>query len=815
MMRRVILGLTAALALNVLVGCKTSEQKAEDHYQSGMALLQKGDTDRALVEFRNVFQLNGQHRLARETYARIMEERGNTREAYGQYLRVVEQYPDDFEANLALAGMAMRNGSWDDAGTYARNAQKAKPDDPKARSLVLIADYRDAFVAKKQDAMTQIVADAETLLKDHPDLSVLRKFLIDEDLRKSDFKTALALADAGIKIDPGYDDFYPARLNALYRLGETDKITEQLKAMVARKPDDQSARNTLISWYVSRNDTAAAEAEMRAQIDPAKDDLEPEMQLIQFLIKYRDRDAAKAEIDAILAAHPDTAHKALYRSMLAGFQFDEGKRDEAVASMQKIVAENPSAPELNRIRVGLAKMMSATGNEVGARATVEQVLTDEPTNAEALKIKAKWLIEDDKTGDALVALRTAQERAPRDPEIFTLMALAQEREGNSDLMADMLSQAVEVSDQAPPESLRYAALLQSQGKLLPAEDALANALRRQPENVQLLGALGGLYLQMKDWDRTQGVVRTLEGGKTDDAHRMGQELKARLLAASGQDQELTKFLGSIGAETGGPGADIYLIRDALARGKTDEALQQATALSRKYPDRPQIELLHALVLATAGKSPEAVSELQDLTAKKPTFEQGWMALVNLQASLGDAAASSATLDKALSAVPESKVLRWSKAGLLEKSGNIDAALKIYEALYKEDSNQPVIANNLASLLANTRSDPASLERAYIIARRLRDERQPAFQDTYGWISFRRGNLDEALSHLEPAAKGLPNDPSVQYHLAMTYGALKRKDDALAILRKIKTSVPAASPDLLSKVDDEIARLQAEPANSDN
>jgi len=70
-----------------------------------------------------------------------------------------------------------------------------------------------------------------------------------------------------------------------------------------------------------------------------------------------------------------------------------------------------------------------------------------------------------------------------------------------------------------------------------------------------------------------------------------------------------------------------------------------------------------------------------------------------------------------------------------------------------------------------------LERAATIARRLRDREVPQFQDTYGWIEYRRGNLDEALASLEPAAAGLPEDPLVQFHLGMVYAALDRADAA--------------------------------------
>jgi tetratricopeptide (TPR) repeat protein len=118
-----------------------------------------------------------------------------------------------------------------------------------------------------------------------------------------------------------------------------------------------------------------------------------------------------------------------------------------------------------------------------------------------------------------------------------------------------------------------------------------------------------------------------------------------------------------------------------------------------------------------------------------------------------------------------------KATELEQANDIDGAIAVYEQLYAEDTSNMIIANNLSSLITAHRSDPESLERAFAIARRLRGIDVPAFQDTYGWIEYRRGNYEEALANLEPAAKGLPQDPLVQYHLGMTYLALDRKEDA--------------------------------------
>ncbi|MFN7224023.1 MAG: tetratricopeptide repeat protein [Paracoccaceae bacterium] len=818
-MRRIALSLTMAIALGTLAGCQSSEEKAEGHYRSGLELLTAGDTDRALVEFRNVFKLNGQHREARQTYARVQREKGNLREAYGQYLRLVEQYPDDFEGNVALAEMAIRNGAWDEAETYARRAATVQPDDTTARSLVLVLEYRTALTARDQEGMDTALTAAQTLLTAQPDLSLLRQLLADERLRNGDAEEALALIDEGLARDPSLEAFYTMRLGILYQLGRSDEIASHLQAMIARNPDDADTRNMLISWYVSQNDIDAAEATLRQEINPAEDALEPRIRMITFLTQTRGPEAARTETRALIAANPDSPHVALYRSILANFEFEDGNKDSAIAEMQKIIADFPQAAQISAIKITLAQMLAQTGNQVGARALIEEVLAADPTEVAALKLKAGWLIDDDKTGDALIVLRTALGQAPRDAETMTLMARAHERDGSTDLMGEMLALAVESSGQAPAESLRYAAFLMQQDKKMPAEDILLNALRRDPENAQLLGALGRLYLDLQDWGRAEHIVRTLLGAKTEIARRLGQELQARLLATRGQNDELTRYLEELAKSETSAGAsasvEMALVRDAIRRGEIAKALEQAAKLDGLYPDLPQAGLLHALVMKSSGQTAEPLARLQALTMDHPDFEQAWVALYNIQLAEGALSDADATLTAALAAAPDSRTLQWVKASAFERAGDVDGAIRQYETLYAKYSDWAIVANNLASLLSTTKTDAESLDRAYVIARRLRGTTVPAFQDTYGWIALRRGNLEDALTHLEPAAKGLPTDMSVQYHLAMVYAALDRRDEALAILRKVQEAVPNPAPALLESVRAEITRLESLPPAGNN
>lgn len=807
---RIGLGMAMALGLTVLAACESSEQKAEKHYQSGIALMEKGDIDRALVELRNVFRLNGRHEQARATYARLVRERGNLREAYGQYLLLVEQYPNNLEGRRALAEMALDSGNWDEVERHGNAALALAPDDPEVQAIAATIAYRKALQARDTEAQEKVLAQANDLVAAHPDLGIARRIVIDGLVRKGDWDTTLAALDEGLKRDPAAKDLNRMRAAALYQLGRMDSLESQLRQMIADDPTDEELQNSLVALFMNQKKPEAAEEFLRSRIDPAGSDPAPRRKLVSFIAQTRGLDAARAELDAIIAANPPRV--ALYRVTRAGIDFDAGRHDAAIAEMRSIIDSAPEAQDLYTAKVTLARMLATTGNDVGARALVEEVLAADATNVDALKLKANWLIDDDRTGDALVTLRAALEYAPRDPQVMTLMARAHERDGSRDLMGEMLSQAVIAANRAPGESLRYAAFLEQDGKHLPAEDTLVNALRLQPQNADLLAALGRVYVAMKDWPRAEHVERSLRALDTPQATTAANEITAYRLSARSQDKDLTDFLRGLSNDgQGGAGVDIALIRTSILRGDTTGALDLAEKLLAKDPQNPMLRFLHASVRLSAGQAQEGEAELRALVADQPAFEQGWAGLYNLVAASGRREEAAKLLDQGLAAVPDPRMLQWIKAGNLEQAGDIDGAIAIYEALYEKDSNATVIANNLASLIASHRSDPASLDRAYTIARRLRGSDMPAFQDTYGWIAYRRGNLDEALSHLESAAKSLPGDPTVQYHLAVLYGALDRKEDALAILTALEGRADAANPPVwLADVKAEIARLNAPP-----
>lgn len=779
--RRLLPVLLIAASL-LLAGCESAENKAERYYQSALTLLAEGDETRALLELRNVFKYNGFHKEARKTYADLQLKRGEVGEAYSQYLRLIEQYPDTVDVRRTLAEIAISRGDWAEVERHGRAALLLTPDDPATQAIGTALEYRNALMAKDAPAQAAAVAKARALLAGLPGNQVARRIVIDSLLQSPAPQDALPEVELALVAEPGSLEFNVLKLRLLVQINDSEAIGTQLKAMFALFPDNQDIRSALIGWYLARQDIDGAEAFLRQLAGDDSAAPEGHVAVVQLLQQARGTEAARAELDRLIGATAGTPNADLYRALRASIDFDAGRQAEAIAAFEAILKTAEASDQTRRIKGMLARMLASTGNEVGARARVEEVLAEDPSNVEALQMRAAWLTAEDKPGEAIIDLRTALDQSPRDATTLTLMAQAYERDGNLDLAGERLALAVEVSGSAPTESLRYAQFLLRQGRIQPAESILIDARKANPQDVGVLTQLASLWLRAQDWPQVQGVVDALRSLKTESGDRAAQPLQAALLLGQNRTEDSLAFLQSAAAG-GNADAVTLIVQTLINSGKPGEARVYLDGELAKTPKDPGLRLLSASVNALAGQSAAAEAGYRQIIAETPGAETPVRLLYGLLQSMNRKADATAVLDAALTAQPGSVTLRLIKAGEQERDGDFEAAIAIYDALYAEDSSNVVVANNLASLISAQRDDAASLERAFAIARRLRGSDQPAFQDTYGWIEYRRGNLPEALVELEPAAAGLPDDPLTQFHLGMTYAGLGRNAEAATVLKR--------------------------------
>lgn len=628
------------------------------------------------------------------------------------------------------------------------------------------------------------------------------------------------------------------------RAGDPDGAESTLRAARDHAPADPEIAHALVLFLIEQRGPEAALAEIgritaqeaeggaAGSIDPR-----PFRRLrAGLLFDQGDRAGAIAELRALTGGAEPSDETRASQVMLARMLAEEtGAPDETPGE----------APD------------EAPGDALGeARRLLDAVLAGDPGLPEALRLRARLALDAGEPGQAIIDLRAAESGAPDDPEIMTLMALAHDQAGSPALAGQRLARAVELSRQAPGTSLRYARFLMRENRPGPAESVILSALRAtpedQPEDLDLLDMLGRVHVARGNWSaaaetaeriRASGAASGTASGTAAGKPERRAEAEARaealeLASLRGQDRtldgteagtgDMAALLedlaagGARGARDEGAGesgaALAARVRALLAADKSAGARRVLTeALDRDAAD-PGARLMLAELARRDGDAAGAERLYRALTAERPELARGWLGLADLLRDAGRGAEADRALDAGIAATagatPEAApgaargatLLLVARAAELERRGDAEGAIALYEALHARDPSVAVIANNLASLLSSARADPESLARAEEIARRFATSGTPAFRDTYGWILFRRGEAAAALAHLAPAAEAMPGDARTWFHRAEAEFALGRAEAAHASYTRALRAAEAGAGGLIPEAEAARARL---------
>lgn len=808
-----------------LAACESDTEKAERYFQSGLALVEQGDKERALLELRNVFQHDGFHREARETYAQLLQELDRGSEAYSQYLRLIEQYPDAVNARVELAEMAIKANNWEEVERHATAAIELKPERLDTQVLGLLLKYREARIAKDTQAAADIAMQASKLVpliraEGAEDNGALIGMVLDNMLISATTEETLAFLETALERDPGSKDLNLLKARMLDQNGDVEGTGAQLKTMVDLFPEDDAIKQAIISWYLRQNDVDGAESFLRTQAGPDTGPTEAHVAVIQLLGSHNGKNAALAEIKRLEDANAGTDNEYFYATMRLSIDYQQDTA-AAITELETLISKTGDDEQKGKMQVLLAQMLVQTKQPEKVAALVATILETDPSNIPALKMQAAQLIADDQPGEAIIALRRALNQNPRDSETLTIMAQAHQRDGDIELAGERLALAVEASGSGIGESIQYARFLISEGRQQVAETMLEDARTKNPHSPRILGMLAKLYIQTGEWEQAQDIVNALRTLKTPDTDRAATELQAAIL--QGQDR-LEDSLGVLENQLASSAdlsdaartrALMLVIQTQIRGGKVNAARTSLNAALVEDPENPDLRMLSATLYALSGDFQTSNNGYQELITQFPQSASPVRMLINLLIGQGNRDEATAVLQAGLKRMPEDPTLLSLNAGLQERSGDVEAAIATYEKLYEQDSSSMLFANNLASLLSVYRQDPESLTRAATIARRLRGTDLAPFQDTYGWISYRRGNLDEALEYLVPAAAALMTDPLVQYHLGMTYAGLGNTEAAKTQLELALTIGEGRDLPQLQIARDTLATLSQDAAPAEN
>jgi tetratricopeptide (TPR) repeat protein len=149
---------------------------------------------------------------------------------------------------------------------------------------------------------------------------------------------------------------------------------------------------------------------------------------------------------------------------------------------------------------------------------------------------------------------------------------------------------------------------------------------------------------------------------------------------------------------------------------------------------------------------------------------------------GDRGAATRIYEQGVGAVSQPFLLAAPLAALHEQQGRPEDAIKVYEALERNGKYPDPVANNLALLLVEHRTDATSLAKAEQLVERFAGSSVASYLNTYGWVKYKRGAYADAVPILEKAANQAPDKPQMRYHLGMAQLKAGQRESALRNLQ---------------------------------
>jgi tetratricopeptide (TPR) repeat protein len=209
----------------------------------------------------------------------------------------------------------------------------------------------------------------------------------------------------------------------------------------------------------------------------------------------------------------------------------------------------------------------------------------------------------------------------------------------------------------------------------------------------------------------------------------------------------------------------------------------------------------------AGKYDRAIQAftgvLDALDAKSRERGEIYLRLGEAYRRKGDPNDAVDALKKARTVLPDNVAVLSTLALVLDQNGHWEEARKVYDATLKLKSDDPVLLNNDAYLMAEHGGDLDQALSMAVKAKQLLPNLSEV-SDTLGWIYLKKQMSQEAISVFQDLVQKDPQASTYRYHLGM---ALYQKGDTPHAAQELQTALKYhPSADERQKIQDLLGRV---------
>lgn len=522
--------------------------------------------------------------------------------------------------------------------------------------------------------------------------------------------------------------------------GAADEVQQAL-TIDPKSPNAHEARAYL---YLFRKDPGHAGAELKsaADVSPARS---------QSRIKYAEFQAANGAIEEAKKSLQSITHEApdylpAWRD-LAQISLSEKKYDEALAALENVFSRDAENPEA---RIVQSDTLIAKGDPAKAITILEKLNDTYHDNPIVKYALGRAYLAANNTVQAVAAFEQAIAVRPDYPEAVLALAELNLRDGKPQQAASAIEGLLQKHPDVAPARILLARAYQALGRTDAAAAVVRDQIKLTPQSFEAYFDLG-LMLRRENKAEEARQAFSQSAQLAPDDFRPVDQLVEMDLAAKRYDaatervqRELTKHPNAAASHV--LEAKIYIAHASPQDfGRAEAALQKAIELDPGFVVAYQ--LLVSVYLAE-NKLPQAITQLEGMLKKNPADAIGLVTLAMAYGKTSDYSKASATYEKLITLQP-----------------NLGMAFNNLAVLYSEQLNRPDRAYELAQKARSLQPGDASTA------------------DTLGWILYKRGDYQQAMSLLQESAGKIPDNPEVQFHLGMTSYMMGQADAARSALEK--------------------------------
>ncbi len=340
------------------------------------AYTQMGDLGRGVQIMREAVASDPQNTDLRLAYGRLLIQAGDYDEARAEFEQLIARRPGDGDLLYTLGLLSLEMERYEDAQSYftrllgmghrsndanyylGRIAETERRSDDALRHYRGVGDgdhFRDARVrlALLMGRAGQVDAALDMLREmrrdaDEPDWRV-RLYLTESQVLRDarEYQAAMEVLDQGLLEQPDSGELLYARALVAEKLDRLDILETDLRAILARDPDNAAALNALGYTLADRTDRLdeAYDYIRRAHAQHPED-----AAILDSLGWVLYRMGRLDEAETYLRQAYDTMYDPEIASNLAMLLWDRGQRDEARRVLEDALAQDPDHDRLLRVK---------------------------------------------------------------------------------------------------------------------------------------------------------------------------------------------------------------------------------------------------------------------------------------------------------------------------------------------------------------------------------------------------------------------------------------------------------------------------------